>query len=276
MNILVTLNSNYISPLRIMLWSLFFNNPGQKFRIYLLHSTLTNEETEGLSKFTAECGHELHVLHIGEDFFNDAPILMHYSKEMYYRLLAHKFLPEEVDKILYLDPDILVINSISELYNMDISETPFAAAYHKSIPVKEINRFRLNSYEMKEYFNSGVLLINVPLQRIRVSEKDIFEFVTKYKNRLILPDQDILNGLYGKEIKKIDEIKYNFDVRYYQLHKILSNGEFDMDYIMRNTLLLHFCGKKKPWHKHYNGRFHSLYKHYEALSSHTGILSEYT
>ncbi len=80
-------------------------------------------------------------------------------------------------------------------------------------------------------------MINVPLQRIRVSEKDIFEFVTKYKNRLILPDQDILNGLYGKEIKKIDEIKYNFDVRYYQLHKILSNGEFDMDYIMRNTFV---------------------------------------
>jgi len=56
---------------------------------------------------------------------------------MYYRLLAFKFLPEELDRILYLDPDILVINPIDELYNMDIDNYLYAAAYHNIITIKE-------------------------------------------------------------------------------------------------------------------------------------------
>ncbi len=119
---------------------------------------------------------------------------------------------------------------------------------------------------MEEYFNSGVLLMNLALQRKEIDERKIYEFVIKYKNRLILPDQDILNSLYAKHIKKIDEIKYNYDTRYYRYNKIISKGVVDMDYVINNTSILHFCGKKKPWHKNYTGSFHSLYKHYQKIT----------
>lgn len=266
MNILVTLNSNYIAPLKVMLWSLFFNNPDQSFHIYLIHSSITEDELDELRRYVAENGHELFVITIGPNCFEDAPVVMHYSKEMYYRLLAYKFLPAGLDKILYLDPDILVINPIRELYDTEITDYLYAASYHDRVPVREINMFRLKAYEMEEYFNSGVLLMNLPLQREKISENEIYEFVARYKSRLMLPDQDILNALYCKEIKKIDEIKYNYDARYYQYNKIVSNGEIDMDYIMRHTSILHFCGKKKPWQENYSGKFHSLYKHYETLA----------
>jgi len=109
-----------------------------------------------------------------------------------------------------------------------------------------INKFRLKAYEMEEYFNSGILLMNLSLQRERIKEHGIYEFVDKHKNRLIMPDQDILNALY---YRKIDEIKYNYDTRYYQYNKIRSDGTIDMEYIMHHTSILHFCGKKKPWHR---------------------------
>ena len=48
MNILVTLNSNYLRPLKVMLKSLFLNNPGEKFTIYLMHSSLTDDELKDL------------------------------------------------------------------------------------------------------------------------------------------------------------------------------------------------------------------------------------
>lgn len=265
MNILVTLDSKYVMPLKVMLWSLFFNNQKENFKVYLMHSSISDEEIENLKQFAAEKGHELHEVKIQNDYFKDAPVVLHYTKEMYYRLLAYKFLPTDLDRVLYLDPDILVINPIDELYNTDLDNYLYAAAYH-DIPVKEINRIRLRVYDMEEYFNSGVLLMNLPLQRKRIKEEEIFAFVRKNKNRLILPDQDILNALYCKEIKKLSEIKYNYDVRYYYYYKILSNGQIDMDYVMRNTSILHFCGKKKPWHKNYSGKFHSLYKHYEILA----------
>ena len=47
---------------------------------------------------------------------------------------------------------------------------------------------------------------------------------------------------------------------------MISNKLFDMDYILHNTVFLHFCGKRKPWLNAYSGQFHSLYSHYQKLA----------
>ncbi|WP_338470714.1 glycosyltransferase family 8 protein [Niallia sp. XMNu-256] len=266
MNILVTLDSHYLKPLRVMLKSLFFNHQGEHFDIYLLHSRIKDEEITELQNFIHEEGHELFVIKISNDYFKDAPIIKHYSREMYYRLLAFQFLPSHLEKILYLDPDILIINEIRSLYDMDISEYMYAAAYHDRVSVKEINRLRLWPYEIDAYFNSGVLLMNLTSHRKEIEVGEIFDFVAKNKKRLILPDQDILNALYSKKIKQVDEVLYNYDPRFFHFYKLASDGLYDMDYIIHHTSIIHFCGKRKPWHKQYTGKFQSLYKHYERLA----------
>lgn len=266
MNILVTLDSNYINPLKVMLCSLFFNNDSEIFNIYLIHSSISDKELFGLNKFIKDKGHALTPIKIPEDSFADAPLVLDYTKEMYYRLLAYKFLPESLHKILYLDPDILVLNEIKTLYDTDISNYLFAASYHDRVSLKEINRLRLKNYDLEEYFNSGVLLMNLDLHRQKISEKEIYNYVANNRLRLILPDQDILNSLYAKDIKKMDEILYNYDARYYLYYKLKSKGTINMDFIINNTAILHFCGKKKPWKRNYSGEFHSLYKHYEKMA----------
>jgi len=249
-----------------MLKSLFLNNQGEKFSVYLMHSSLSDEELKDLNGYIDYHGSQLIAINIDDSCFANAPTLFYYTKEMYYRLLAYKFLPEALDRILYLDPDILVINPIRNLYDMDIEEYLYAASYHDIISIKEINKIRLSSYEIDAYYNSGVLLMNLKLHRKFVNEKAIYEFVQKNHSKLIMPDQDILNALYSRKIKSIDEKLYNYDVRYYRYYKLMSNNLWDMDYVIRNTVVLHFCGKKKPWKKGYNGQFHALYKHYEKLA----------
>lgn len=267
MNILVTLDSNYIKPLRIMLKSLFLNNPGERFNIYLLHTSLKKKELEDLKIFVESHGSKLNVIDVDEDCFSDAPVLFHYTKEMYFRLLSYQLLPNDIDKILYLDPDILVLNAISELYETDIKEYLYAAAYHDKLSIKEINKLRLYPYEINAYYNSGVLLMNLEQLRREADEKEIYRFVDENRAKLIMPDQDILNALYAKRIKSLNELFYNYDARYYTYYKMASHGSFDMDQIINNTVILHFCGKKKPWNKKYTGTFHSLYKHYEKQSN---------
>ena len=78
-------------------------------------------------------------------------------------------------------------------------------------------------------------------------------------------DQDILNRLYSKQIKSLDEKLYNYDARYYRYYKFMDD-EWDMDRVIKDTVIIHFCGKKKPWKKNYSGRFHALYKHYEKMA----------
>lgn len=266
MNILVTLNSNYLKPLKVMLKSLFINNPKERFYIYMIHSDMKETELSDISMLVQKDGNKFYAIRVRNEYFKDSPLTMHYTKEMYYRLLAFKFLPKDVDKILYLDPDILVINSIKKLYDTDISEYLYAAAYHDIPTVKEINRLRLKPYEVERYYNSGVLLMNISLQRELVKEEEILNFVQNNKNKLILPDQDIINALYAKYIKQINGIIYNYDPRYYKYNKIISKGNIDMDYVINNTSIIHFCGKRKPWQKSYTGEFYSLYKHYEKVA----------
>ena len=263
MNLLVTLDSKYIRPLKVMLYSLFINNPGEDFDIYLIHSNIKDNEIADIEHFADSYGQKLFVIKIDNSYFQNAPVILHYTKEMYYRLLAYKFLPEELDRILYLDPDILVINPIRELYETELDGYLYAAAFHNILAVKRINRIRLYPYKINAYFNSGVLLMNLELQRKLVDEEAIYSFVEKNRAKLILPDQDILNTLYSEQIKCLDEKLYNYDTRYYNYYKIMTNNTCDMDYIMQNTVILHFCGKRKPWQKGYSGKFYSLYKHYE-------------
>ncbi len=272
MNILVTLNSNYLKPLKIMLKSMFINNQDEHFTIYLMYSSLKESEIGDLNNFVVSHGHKFNSIVIEDGIFKDAPVTAYFTKEMYYRLLAYKFLPVEVERVLYLDADILVINSMRELYEIDLEGFLCAAACHNIIPFTEVNKLRLNPLDPLTFFkaggfyNSGVLLMNLKLQRELIDEKVILNFIKKNHFKLIMPDQDIINALYSKTIKSIDETKYNFHVRYYRLYKLNSHGTVDMDYILRNTVFLHFCGRKKPWQKDYSGHFHSLYKHYEKLT----------
>ncbi len=249
-----------------MLKSLFLSNEREKFTIYLMQSSFKTHEVEDLHNFIKSHGSHMINITIQPGCFSDAPILLHYTKEMYYRLLAFKFLPPDIDRIIYLDPDILVINRIRTLYETDIKGSLYAAAYHNVISIKEINKLRLNAYDIDAYYNSGVLLMNLDLQRKQVEEKVIYDFVEKNRAKLIMPDQDILNALYAKKIKSLDEKLYNYDARYYRYYKLVSNGLWDMEHVIRNTVFIHFCGKKKPWRKDYTGKFHSLYKHFEKLT----------
>ncbi|ALC90887.1 glycosyl transferase family 8 [Bacillus sp. FJAT-18017] len=267
MNILVTLNSTYLKPLRVMLKSLFLNNPRERFTIYLMHSEIEDEKLSQLHNYIEVHGSKLEVIKVDESHFHDAPVLLHYTKEMYYRLLAFKFLPQDLDRILYLDPDILVLNSVKDLYETEFDGNLYAAAFHDKISVREINRIRLFPYGIEAYYNSGVLMINLELQRKEIDEQAIYAFVEKHKTRLIMPDQDVLNALYSKRIKSLDEKIYNYDARFYNYYRIKTNGKCDMDYIITHTVFIHFCGKKKPWKKNYSGVFHALYKYFEKISS---------
>ena len=265
-NILVTLNSNYILPLKVMLKSMFINNPGELFDIYLLHSDLKENELKDIDRFIRENGQNLEIVRMKNEYFDGAPVVFHYTKQMYFRLLAYRFLPQTLGRILYLDPDILVLNPLRNLYDIRLERYLYAAAYHDILAIKGVNKLRLTPYDIDAYYNSGVLMMNLDLQRRRIDEGEIFDFTKKNQTKLIMPDQDILNALFAKEIKPVDEKLYNYDARYYHYYKLSSNGLCDMNFVIHNTVFLHFCGKKKPWTKHYNGKFDALYKHYEKLA----------
>lgn len=268
MNILITIDANYIRPFRVMLHSLFASNPDERdVTFYLLHSGIPSEKLEELEKACAVFGAGLVPLTVDTALFENAPTSRRYPKEMYYRLLSPHILPQNLGRILYLDPDILIINPIRELWELKLQGKIFAAASHTGITelTNNINFARLNIDN--EYFNSGVMLMDLEKAREMVDADEIFRCVKENEKDLILPDQDVFNILYGKQTLAVDDAVWNYDVRHYPKYLMRSTGERDMSWVMQNTAILHFCGKSKPWKGAFKNPFGILYKHYMNLAS---------
>lgn len=256
-NILVTLNENYIPYLNVMLTSLLKSNTDCFFDVYLLHASITDNAAESTKKILAQNG-ELHMVKATDIGLSDAPTTARYPEEIYYRIFAAKYLPENLDRILYLDPDIIVNGSIKELYDINMDDYFFAAASHTGSFMRKLNELRLDMDEDAPYINSGVMLMNLKRLREEQNYSDVFEFIEKRKLLLILPDQDIISSLYGSKILALDSFKYNMTERLYRLHAPFEK-ELDLDWVRKNSVIIHYCGKNKPWKNNYIGQLDVFY-----------------
>ena len=267
MNLLLTLDENYLLPCKVMLDSFFASNPQEKdVTVYLLHSAIPDGKLAELEAFCAAFGAKLIPIAVEPTLFENAPTSKRYPKEMYYRLLSPLILPRQVERVLYLDPDMLIINPLRPLWEQNLGGRFFAAASHTGLTemANEINQRRLDTEH--EYFNSGVMLIDLKAARSLVTAEDVFRCVSEHEKELILPDQDVFNMLYGKQTLPVEDVLWNYDVRNYAKYLIRSSGSHDLNWVMDNTAVLHFCGKNKPWHTDYKNPFGMLYLHYQNLT----------
>ena len=101
MNLLLTLDENYLLPCKTMLYSFFASNPAvQDVTVYLLHSTIAEEKLADLSRYCSKFGARLVPIPVDAALFTNAPTSKRYPKEMYYRLLSPLILPQNLDRIL--------------------------------------------------------------------------------------------------------------------------------------------------------------------------------
>lgn len=264
MNILVSCDSNYLNPLKTMLYSLFLTNDND-IDIYILHSSIGDDDIDELRDFINEKSDDkARLINLKvEDEFRKAHTTFYYTSEMYFRLIAYKYLPKDLDRILYLDPDTLILNSLKNLYESDFEDNLYMAAIHTIPTVQSANKARLmitsEKIDIVNYYNSGILMINLKKAREKSYDDKIINYIEKSpKAGLMMPDQDLLNVVFRNKIKEIEELKYNYDARRYSTYKVKYG--FELEDVMMNTSVLHFCGKRKPWKDNYVGKFNSLYQ----------------
>ena len=262
-NVLVTLDAGYLPPLKVMLWSLHANNLQQRFHIWLVHERLTAAQIEEVRQLTTGLGWELTALPVKIDLTDQPALIKRYPPAMYFRLLCGQVLPADVHRVIYLDPDIIVINDVTPLWQLDLRGKMLAAAAHRGVTklVDSVNQLRLGTNT--SYFNSGVLVIDVDQAREKIRLADITEAIESYHDYLILPDQDILNFLYGDAILEIDEEVWNYDTRKYLVYQTRNLNQHDIHWVMQRTVLLHYCGTPKPWEANSDSKFTSLFLNYQ-------------
>uniref|UniRef100_UPI003F4BCED4 glycosyltransferase family 8 protein n=1 Tax=Brachyspira catarrhinii TaxID=2528966 RepID=UPI003F4BCED4 len=155
-----------------------------------------------------------------------------FSPAMFYRLSIAELI-KNVDRVLYLDCDIIVNDSLKELFEIDINN-------YYILAVKDIYFIDSKKDINESYFNSGVLVINSKLW-LENNVSELFEnyYLNNYKN--IYTDQDVLNYCLKEKVKYLDDI-WN-----YLPLKSLYTGKS-----IENIKILHYAASAKPWNS--NGR----------------------
>lgn len=266
MNLLFAIDDRFVSQLETVLLSIHLNTKERDIDFYVLQKTPLQLEAE-LQAIATEFGMTYHRVLVDESLFENAPVTDRYPTTIYYRLLAHQMLPQSLHKILYLDADLLCINDLGTLYHTDLTGKMYASAIHASLTntTDVINKIRLQNFSADGYYNSGVLLMNLDLIRKNVKADDIFNYIREHV--LLLPDQDVLNALYGDQIKSVPDQLFNFDTRNLTTYATISFGEWTLDWVIKHTVILHYCGRDKPWLVTMNhGRLTALYKQYFQMT----------
>ncbi len=184
------------------------------------------------------------------------------SNAIYYRLLAAELLPQ-YKKCIYLDTDTIVLDDLTNLYNIELEDNYVAGVKdfpsittYKVFQLQAIDKF-IDLLDFSKYINSGVLVMNLELMREhKITEK--FKTLIKHgvDNKRTFPyhDQDIINIVCRGHIKCID-MKYNFMSNFVDiLEKQVSNHEYtlqDFNQFIQNPVIIHYA-MEKPWEKQYN------------------------
>lgn len=260
MNLLFCINHNFVPLMINCVRSIVKNGAGTKYQIYILHSDL--EETDR-GQIEAGVGEQAvcHFISVDPGIFAGFPETKRYPAEIYYRLAAPLLLPRELDRILYLDVDTVVINPLDELYNMSFDGNYFYACTHVRKFLTDVNKLRLGVRSDAPYVNTGVMLYNLSALRENLRLEDIRDYAQRKMQAFLLPDQDILTALYGEKVKLVDTMRYNLSDRILALHNAdPRNEKLDLEWVRNNGVVIHYCGKNKPWKPNYNGVLDVFYR----------------
>lgn len=226
MNIMIVTNSRYLPYAYVMLFSLFRNHEGTEISVYLPYEDLTETELSELESFCARFpGKSLHPLYVGTAFKEQVRSRNGINVETYYRILGLKLLPEDMERILYLDVDMVIKGSLLPLYQTDLTGKAFAVCediFGKINGFHEANKRRLAIPAQYSYFNAGVMLFNMGFLRTEQAADRMLENIYRDYERYEYNDQDVMNEMYYDRLAWVGWDMYNCPPCHYYLDKAAS------------------------------------------------------
>jgi lipopolysaccharide biosynthesis glycosyltransferase len=167
----------------------------------------------------------------------------HYTLDNWTRLWVAEFFANEIDRVLYLDSDIVVVGSVASLWGMDLGGALLGAV---DIPGSQRGVTDLGMRAEDGYFNSGVLLIDLKQWRETRALDSVLGYVEAYPERLNDLDQDALNACFYGRRKRI-EYKWNATWPFFREPLSLPLARAEIDAVRREARIIHFNGGSKPW-----------------------------
>ena len=212
MDIVACTDKGFVMPTGVMMYSVCDNNADIPITFHIIVDGSVTESDKSSLKDTISVflNKTISFYKVDADFFEKYPKRPDHqtiTNATYYRLVLADILPSNIDKVIYLDGDIICRYSLLPMWNIDIRQYAVAACPDSSEPIIEINNY-LNLHPWSGYFNAGVLLINLKYWRDNNVTDSFLSFIEEHGNILKCQDQGVMNYILN-ERKLMLPIKYN-------------------------------------------------------------------
>lgn len=278
MNILYTITDDYAPQVSASIISVCENSgDAEGIRFFVLGRGIRQETTINLTAIAEAYGHELTVIPLDdrEEVFDDFDTTG-WNRIVLARLLIARFVPETISRILYLDGDTIVLDSLAELWGTEFDEGEILGAVTE--PTVDRKRLASLGLDAAPYVNAGVLLIDLDAWREAKAETLILDYFEEHGSDLFANDQDAINGALEGRIRFLPP-SYNWCnsyafYPYRAIRKMMGDlpyySESEFEEYAGNPAIVHFLGEERPWREGNRHRYRNRYLEYLSIGPYAG------
>ena len=193
------------------------------------------------------------------------------------RLFLSHILPESVDKIIYIDCDMIIRKSLKTLWEMDMDDAWVMSADDCR---GKMYRDDIGIPRDSIYTNNGLMVIDLKAWKKNNVEELFVDFIKKNNGDVTYMDQGVLNGVF-QPLKKIKllPISYNAQTACYDLgykgltacrNPVWAYTESEFDKGIQDPIVVHFTtcfmSGTRPWFEKDNHKFREEFLRYRAMT----------
>jgi lipopolysaccharide biosynthesis glycosyltransferase len=248
-----SVDESYALPLAVMLTSLTERlGPAFEATVHLLHQRLERQTLDAIGAIV-----DTRVWRLSEACLERLPRDRTFPPEAAAPLLLADLLPQDLDKVLFLDADLLVLDDVAPLWTHALDGRALAAAADPAIPLcrsaRGVKGWRDRGIpDQAPYFNAGVLLVDLEAWRRRDVAGRALEYVRMVGDRVDYLHQEALNAVAWNDWSPL-AARWNVPA---------TAGRWfdptDHDAVAAPAIV-HFAGRMKPWRMRSGSRFAGAY-----------------
>jgi lipopolysaccharide biosynthesis glycosyltransferase len=197
LHVACAVDATYVPHPAEMLHSVLAHSPGRRVRVHLLHGPgLPRDGAAALAEMVRRDGGEIAFHEIPDAQVEGMPTVPGITAAMWYRVHLTRLLGD-VERVLYLDGDVVATDDLGPLWEKPLQGN-WVAAVTNVFQLDHLHRAWALGIEPDEYFNSGVLLLDLAAMRAEGVTEALVTHARGLGPDTMWPDQDTLNAVLGR------------------------------------------------------------------------------
>lgn len=268
-NVCFASDNNYAQHLGVTIASILKNAKKSDELYFYILGAINEVNKSRINSLKNIKDFSIEFIPIDEKAFEQCPLMgNHITIATYFRFMIPSLLPN-LDKVLYLDCDMVINCSLSELFDENVDDYWIAG-------VEDLGYFedrrKLNRETQSFYINAGLILINAKKWREDDIQEKLFDFAVNSTDILVHQDQDVINMVLNKKSKPLD-VKWNVQDSFYRCGSREFHPQAEkFKWASKKPAIIHYTGKVKPWDDYLTLQNSDLYLKYLRCTEWKNVL----